>query len=95
MLEKQVEQYLTNRVKKVGGYSYKWSSPANRGVPDRVVFVYGEVWFIEVKRPGGKLTPLQIALGSIILKFTKNYAVLHSKEEVKAWLSVISPDPIK
>lgn len=37
----------------------KFSSPARRGVPDRIFLRDGVVLFLEVKRPGEKPTPLQ------------------------------------
>lgn len=37
--EKDVEQYLCKRVKEMGGKAYKFVSPGNAGVPDRLVVV--------------------------------------------------------
>lgn len=61
--EKKVERYLIEAVKRMGGQSFKWTSPQHRGVPDRINFFPGGlVVLVEVKRPGGKLTPLQAKL---------------------------------
>lgn len=38
-IEKDVEQYLCKRVKEMGGKAYKFVSPGNAGVPDRLVVV--------------------------------------------------------
>ena len=55
--EKQVERYLRDKVAAVGGKAYKFTSPAQRSVPDRLcIFPFGIIAFVEVKRPGGKLT---------------------------------------
>lgn len=60
MTEKQVEAKLVAAVKRAGGVAYKFSSPSRRGVPDRIVVLPGgRPVFVEVKRPGGKLSPLQ------------------------------------
>lgn len=60
MNEKHVEQALVRRVRQLGGRAYKWVSPGNRGVPDRIVILPGgRVLAVEVKRPGGKTTRLQ------------------------------------
>lgn len=58
--ESLVEQRIVARAKRAGWDAYKFTSPAHRGVPDRL-FIHssGVVAFIEVKRPGGKPTPLQ------------------------------------
>ena len=59
MKESVVERYLTRRVKACGGLCYKWVSPSNSGVPDRIVLLNRRVAFVELKRPGGKPRPLQ------------------------------------
>ena len=56
VLEKEVEKYLCNQVKKLGGHAYKFNSMAHRSVPDRIVVLPGQVHFIEVKTIGGKLS---------------------------------------
>lgn len=62
MLEKRVEQYLAVKVKQHGGRAYKFVSPGCAGVPDRIVLLPGGcITFVELKRPGGKLRPIQKA----------------------------------
>ena len=39
--------------------TYKFVSPNNRGVPDRIVMHNGEILFVEFKAPGKHPTPLQ------------------------------------
>ncbi len=41
MLEKMIEQKLRNEVKALGGRAYKFVSPGNDGVPDRLVVLPG------------------------------------------------------
>ena len=89
-LEKVVESYLVKRVEALGGKAYKWTSPSNRGVCDRIVFVNNQIWFIELKRDHTcKLSKLQELFRDFILKYTDNYAVLSSKDEVDKWLKTI------
>jgi len=58
--EKVTERFLALQVAKIGGRSYKWSSPMCKGIPDRIcVFPGGRVLFVEVKSEGKKPTPLQ------------------------------------
>ena len=60
MLEKEVEKILTDTVKSLGGRSYKWVSPGNSGVPDRiVVFPNSAPVFVELKTDKGALSRLQ------------------------------------
>ena len=60
MLEKEIEAYLVKRVKELGGRSYKWVSPGNVGVPDRIVLLPGgRIIFVELKQPGKRPTAVQ------------------------------------
>ena len=60
--EIRVEQALVRAVESAGGDCYKFSSPARRGVPDRLVLLPGGlVCFVECKAPGRKPTELQKA----------------------------------
>lgn len=86
MLEKTIEKYFAQTVKKMGGVAYKFSSPAHRGVSDRIaVLPNGVVWFVEIKRPGGKMTPLQEKFATDVQALGHRYACLWSKEDVDAW----------
>ena len=88
MLEKQIEAYLVKRVKEIGGIPYKFTSPSNRGVSDRIVVLpNGVVWFIELKRAGGKLTRLQVMFAETMHSMGQRYACLWSKEDVDKWIS--------
>jgi hypothetical protein len=88
MLEKTIEQYFVQTVKKLGGKAYKFSSPAHRGVSDRIaVMPNGVVWFVEIKRPGGKLTALQELFAKEMTDMGQRYACLWSKEDVDKWAS--------
>jgi hypothetical protein len=57
--ENKVEKYLDSEVKKLGGLTRKWVSPGRDGVPDRIVIIYGDVYFVEVKTDDGMLTVRQ------------------------------------
>lgn len=60
MREKDIEKVLVDEVKKLGGRAYKWVSPGNAGVPDRIViFPDREPVFVELKTDTGTLTALQ------------------------------------
>lgn len=62
MREKSIEQYLRDEIKAIGGRAYKFVSPGNAGVPDRLVTLPGgRVVFAEMKAPGKKPTALQEA----------------------------------
>lgn len=60
MQEKDLEKKFKERVKQAGGRAYKFVSPGNSGVPDRlVVLPEGHIGFVELKRRGKIPTKLQ------------------------------------
>ena len=60
MREREIEKILAAEVKKLGGRAYKWVSPGNDGVPDRIVILPGETpYFVELKSESGRLSALQ------------------------------------
>lgn len=59
-LEKEIEAKIGQYAKSKGLEYRKFTSPANRAVPDRIILVPGGVvGFLELKRKGEKPTPLQ------------------------------------
>ena len=55
-IEKDIERWLGNQLKKLGCIYMKFVSPGNDGVPDRIVVLPGgSVIFIELKETTGKL----------------------------------------
>lgn len=61
VLERDVEKALVKRVKELGGMAEKFTSPAKRSVPDRLVLLPGgEIYFVELKAPGKKPTEKQL-----------------------------------
>ena len=96
MLEKSIEQYMSQRVKQMGGRSYKFVSPGNAGVPDRLVcFPGGYVCFIELKAPGKKPRPLQVAAQSQLRRLGFIVETIDSKEQVDHFFDHLRGDKIK
>ena len=60
MWEKTIEKKLVDGVKNLGGKAYKFVSPGNVGVPDRiVVWPNGKIDFVELKTEAGVLSKVQ------------------------------------
>jgi hypothetical protein len=59
MLESDIEYRVVDIAKKHGWLSFKFVSPAQRGVPDRIFIKDGRIVFIEFKAPGKRPTALQ------------------------------------
>ena len=89
MLEKQIEQALVKRVKALGGIAYKFTSPANRSVPDRICLLpEGRLVFVECKRPGGKVTDNQLRVHEKIKALGHDVRIVDSIEQVNLFPNI-------
>lgn len=83
MSEKEIENYLVRKIKNKKGIAYKFTSPGNSGVPDRLCLLpNGKIFFVELKSPGKKPRALQINQITKIAKLGQRVYVLDSKEKV-------------
>ena len=90
MLEKNIERYLGDEIKKLGGKSYKFVSPGNSGVPDRIIFLpEGNIFFIELKTKKGTPSKLQRLQIRRLKKLGQDVRILYGLEEVKDFLDEI------
>lgn len=61
MRERDIEAKLRRAIEKDGGLFFKFVSPGNDGVPDRIAILpEGQIWFIELKTESGRLAPIQV-----------------------------------
>ena len=87
--EKSIEEYLRDQVRKIGGRAYKFISPGNAGVPDRLVILPGgDLFFVELKAPGGKTTKLQNKRIKEIAMLGRVVFIADSKEEIDRILAL-------
>lgn len=49
-IENDIETFMYEKATKMGFIFYKFISPGNKGVPDRVCVGYGYTFFVELKR---------------------------------------------
>ena len=86
-MEKDIEKVLTDGVKKIGGRAYKFVSPGNSGVPDRLVVFRGRApVFVELKTKTGKLTELQEMQIDRLRSLGQDVRVLYGRDEVLRFL---------
>lgn len=87
MREKEIEKRLVSGVKNLGGKAYKWVSPGNNGVPDRIVILPEMApVFVELKTESGRLTALQQVQISRLRDLGQDVRVLYGWEQVKDFL---------
>ena len=83
--ERQIEKRLVAKAKAMNGLALKWVAPSFAGVPDRIVFFPGgRVVFVELKRPGGKLRPIQERVIGLLRGLGADVRVIDSMEAVDA-----------
>lgn len=95
MREKDIEKYLRDRVRAIGGKAYKFVSPGNDGVPDRLVCLPGgRVVFVELKAPGESPRPLQIHQIEVLRALGFWVEVIDSKEQVDYFVEGVKSNGI-
>lgn len=83
MQEKDLEAKFREEVKDAGGRAYKFVSPGNSGVPDRLaVLPGGHVGFVELKQEGREPTKLQKHQHKILRDLGCYVAVLDRPEDI-------------
>ena len=93
MSEKQLERYLVEGVKKLGGLCYKFVSPGTQGVPDRIIITaQGRTIFAELKTDRGVLSPIQQFVISQMLLRNADVRVVRGLKQVKELLAEIEQD---
>ena len=90
MREKEIEERLRKVVKKSGGIALKFMSPGFSGVPDRLVLIPGgQAIFVELKAPGKKARPLQMARHEMLRGLGFPVYVIDSMEGIEVFCNEI------
>lgn len=93
MREKIIEQKLVTAVKKHGGICPKFTSPGFDGMPDRLLLLpHGRFAFVEVKAPGEKPRPLQLARHRLLSRLGFQVYVLDCEEQIEPMIQEIGGD---
>ena len=78
----------------VGGKSYKFRSPSQAGVADRIAcFPNGQTWFVELKKgKDGRVSPMQEKFALDVLALKQKYVLLSNKDEIDHFINrVMNP----
>lgn len=90
MLESEIEKCLVRKVREMGGAAYKFVSPGNTGVPDRIIILPGgRIWFAELKAKTGWLSPPQERQIERLRGLGMKVVVIRGMEGLEEWLDEI------
>ena len=88
MKETEIEKKLVLKVKAKGGIAPKFVSPSYAGMPDRLVLLPGGVFaFAELKAPGMKPRPLQVARHRMLRDLGFKVYVIDGTEQIEEVLN--------
>ena len=88
MKETEIEKKLVLKVKAKGGIAPKFVSPSYAGMPDRLVLLPGGVFaFAELKAPGMKPRPLQVARHRMLRSLGFKVYVIDGTEQIEEVLN--------
>jgi len=91
--ESKIEAKLVRMVRARGGLCYKFVSPGNPGVPDRLVILPGgRVVFVELKAEAGRLANIQKWQLEQLRKRGAEVQVLKGLDEVERFVEEVMPD---
>ena len=83
MREKNIAQKFRVAVKNAGGLALKFTSPGWDGMPDRLALLPGgRMAFVEVKAPGKKPRPLQLARHRTLRQLGFRVYVLDDEKQI-------------
>lgn len=89
MTEAQIEKKVCEHAKRQGWLVYKFQSPSQRGVPDRIFLKKRLVMFVEFKAPGKRPTKQQLATHE---KFRKQGFLVYVIDNIDAGKRLLEID---
>lgn len=93
MRESDIEKILVEGVRKLGGKAFKFVSPGNGGVPDRIVIMPGgRVYFVELKTEVGRLSGRQKIQMRTLTRLGCETWALWGSGDVRTFLRMIGGD---
>ena len=92
MRESSIESKLVRMVRERGGLCFKFVSPGNPGVPDRIVITpAGRTVYVELKTEAGRLAAIQKWQHEELRKRGADVRTLKGLEQGKAFVEEVFP----
>lgn len=85
--EASVEKYLINEIKNLNGLCEKWGTD---GFPDRIVFLKGKTYFVEIKTVDGELRPIQKLQIKRIEQTGNKIYILRGHRDVSSFIDMVN-----
>lgn len=89
MFEREIEKRFVKRIRNIKGYAWKFVSPGLNGVPDRIVLLGGRVYFVELKRPGGVLSPIQKVMINRIKRAGLEVFIIENDHDIDSVIRIL------
>lgn len=90
MLERNVERVFSQRVRSLGGVTYK-IAPTHAGLPDRMVILPGHpIYLVELKADDGRVDPAQAVLFSRLARLGTHVIIVRGATEAREF----TPPPL-
>lgn len=91
MLEKEIEKQFIRKVEATNKCKcFKFVSPGNAGVPDRIVLQKGGyIYFAELKRKGQKPRPLQVHVFKVMEKYNFPVYIIDSIPAIDKFVEML------
>lgn len=91
--EKQIEKKFCDKVKSIGGMALKFMATACAGVPDRIVLLpEGKVYFVELKREGGRVSAIQKIMFEKFQKLGSPVRIISSEKMIDEFIAEVRED---
>lgn len=88
--ESDIEKFLCDAVSSLGGECLKWESKRTPGLPDRLIFLNGHFYLIELKTERGRLSSRQIEMHKRLERQGFPVKVLFGIEQVREFAQGLS-----
>lgn len=90
--EALLEAFFRQRVRTLGGYTFKLA-PTEPGVPDRLVLLPGgRVYLVELKTDVGRVSPAQVEWHKRAARLGTTVHVIYGRQGVLSWLRRVTEE---
>lgn len=85
--ESEIEAYVKKEIESRGGLFFKFTSPGQTGVPDRIIVMPGgRVFFVEFKTKRGRITKVQFHQLKRLMELDAEASVIKGMDGAREWL---------